>query len=85
MIFESAAPGQNLCTTQFWPENREVLRKLVEICIRMVAGFHLSFDAPSSASVGLCLLHAGYDKTPWRRSLRRPSKSSPTVDPRRVA
>jgi putative transposase len=34
----------------------------------MVAGFHLSFDAPSTASVGLCLLHAVYDKTSWRKS-----------------
>ncbi len=31
----------------------------------MVAGFYLSLDPPSSASVGLCLLYAAYDKTAW--------------------
>jgi transposase InsO family protein len=31
----------------------------------MVAGFHLSLEAPSSVSVGLCLLHAVYDKSAW--------------------
>ncbi len=31
----------------------------------MVAGFYLSLDPPSSASIGLCLLHAAYDKTAW--------------------
>ena len=31
----------------------------------MVAGFHLSLDAPSRVSIGLCLLHAVYDKTAW--------------------
>src|SRR5215472_18293447 len=31
----------------------------------MVAGFHFSLDAPSSASVGFCLMHAVYEKTSW--------------------
>jgi hypothetical protein len=31
----------------------------------MVAGFHLALEAPSSVSVGLCLLHGVYDKTAW--------------------
>ena len=31
----------------------------------MVTGFYLSLDPPSSASVGLCLLHAAYEKTAW--------------------
>ena len=37
----------------------------IDVCTRMVAGFHLALEAPSSVSVGLCLLHAVYDKTAW--------------------
>jgi putative transposase len=47
------------------PIGRPFLTLAVDICTRMVAGFHLSLDAPGSASVGLCLLHAVYDKTSW--------------------
>ena len=47
------------------PIGRPFLTIAVDICTRMLAGFHLSLDAPSSASVGLCLLHAVYDKTLW--------------------
>lgn len=31
----------------------------------MVTGFYLSLDPPSRISVGLCMLHAVYDKTAW--------------------
>jgi putative transposase len=56
------------------PIGRPYLTIAVDICTRMVAGFHLSLDAPSSASVGLCLLHAVYDKTSWlqERSIEHP-------------
>jgi putative transposase len=37
----------------------------VDVLTRMVTGFHLSLDAPSGVSIGLCLLHAVYDKTSW--------------------
>jgi putative transposase len=37
----------------------------VDVLTRMVTGFHLSLDAPSRVSIGLCLLHAVYDKTSW--------------------
>jgi putative transposase len=37
------------------PIGRPYLTIAVDIYTRMVAGFHLSLDAPSSASVGLCL------------------------------
>ena len=47
------------------PIGRPYLTIAVDIYTRMVAGFHLSLDAPSSASVGLCILHAVYDKTSW--------------------
>jgi putative transposase len=47
------------------PIGRPVLTIAIDICTRMVAGFHLSLDAPSSTAVGLCLLHAVYDKTAW--------------------
>ena len=35
----------------------------VDILTRMVTGFYLSLDPPSRVSIGLCLLHAVYDKT----------------------
>ena len=47
------------------PIGRPVLTVAIDVCTRMVAGFHLSLEAPSSVSVGLCLLHAVYDKTVW--------------------
>jgi putative transposase len=47
------------------PIGRPVLTIAVDVYSRMVAGFHLSLEAPSSTSVGLCLLHAVYDKTAW--------------------
>ena len=47
------------------PIGRPVLTLAIDICTRMVAGFHLPLDPPSSTSVGLCLLHAVYDKTSW--------------------
>ena len=37
----------------------------VDVLTRMVTGFHLGLDAPSRVSIGLCLLHAVYDKTSW--------------------
>jgi putative transposase len=47
------------------PIGRPVLTIAIDVCTRMVAGFHLSLEPPSSVSVGLCLLHAVYDKTVW--------------------
>lgn len=47
------------------PIGRPVLTIAVDLCTRVVAGFHLSLEAPSSVSVGLCLLHAVYDKSAW--------------------
>src|SRR4051812_33450222 len=47
------------------PIGRPALTLAIDVCTRMVAGFYLSLDPPSSASVGLCLLHAAYDKTAW--------------------
>ena len=35
------------------------------LATRMVTGFYLSLEPPSRASIGLCLLHAVYDKTAW--------------------
>ena len=37
----------------------------VDVLTRTVAGFYLSLDAPSRVAIGLCLLHAVYDKTAW--------------------
>jgi len=37
----------------------------IDVMTRMVAGFHLALEPPSRTSIGLCLLHAVYDKTAW--------------------
>jgi putative transposase len=37
----------------------------IDVATRMVTGFYLSLEPPSRASIGLCLLHAVYDKTAW--------------------
>jgi putative transposase len=47
------------------PIGRPVLTVAIDVCTRMVVGFYLSLDPPSASSVGLCLLHAVYDKGAW--------------------
>ena len=47
------------------PGGRPWLTLAMDVFTRMVTGFHLSMDAPSRLSTGLCLLHAVYDKTAW--------------------
>jgi len=37
----------------------------IDVMTRMVTGFHLALEPPSRTSIGLCLLHAVYDKTAW--------------------
>jgi putative transposase len=37
----------------------------IDVMTRMVTGFHLAIESPSRTSIGLCLLHAVYDKTAW--------------------
>ena len=37
----------------------------IDVMTRMVTGFHLGLEPPSRTSIGLCLLHAVYDKTAW--------------------
>jgi putative transposase len=47
------------------PIGRPWITLAVDVLTRMVAGFHLGLEAPSRVSIGLCLLHAVYDKTAW--------------------
>jgi putative transposase len=44
---------------------RPWLTLAIDVMTRMVTGFHLAIEAPSRTSIGLCLLHAVYDKTAW--------------------
>jgi len=37
----------------------------IDVMTRMVTGFHLAIESPSRTAIGLCLLHAVYDKTAW--------------------
>ena len=54
--------------------SREVLGRpwltlAIDVHTRMIAGFHLSFDAPSVTSVALCLALSVADKAPWLAAL----------------
>jgi putative transposase len=47
------------------PMGRPWLTIAIDIFSRCIAGMHLSLEAPSAISVGLCLVHVASDKTPW--------------------
>ncbi len=47
------------------PIARPWLTLLIDICTRMVTGYYLSLEAPSSVSVALALQHAVLDKDEW--------------------
>jgi putative transposase len=44
---------------------RPWLTLAIDVFTRMVVGFHLSMDKPFQVSIGLCMLNAVYDKSPW--------------------
>jgi putative transposase len=50
------------------PESRQSVKRpwltlAIDVHTRMVLGYHLSLDEPSVVAVGLCLLHAVFDKS----------------------
>jgi putative transposase len=47
------------------PIGRPWLTVAIDAYSRCIAGFHVSLEAPSAASVGLCLTHAAMDKASW--------------------
>lgn len=47
------------------PIGRPWLTLAIDVYSRCIAGFHLSLEAPSATSVGLCLTHAAADKAAW--------------------
>ena len=47
------------------PIGRPWLTVAIDVQSRCIAGFHVTLDAPSAASVGLCLTHVAMDKAPW--------------------
>jgi putative transposase len=47
------------------PIGRPWLTVAIDAFSRCIAGFHLSLEAPSATSVGLCLTHVAADKAPW--------------------
>lgn len=51
------------------PIGRPWITVAIDVFSRMVAGFHVSFDPPGSASVGLCLAHAILPKETWLAGL----------------
>lgn len=50
------------------PIQRPWLTLAIDVASRMVAGFYLSLEAPSSASVALVMHHAVMPKAPWLKS-----------------
>jgi len=47
------------------PIGRPWVTVAIDVHSRCIAGFHVTLDAPSATSVGLCLTHAAMDKAPW--------------------
>lgn len=47
------------------PIGRPWLTVAIDLFSRCIVGMHLSLEAPSATSVGLCLVHAASDKTAW--------------------
>ena len=45
--------------------SRPWLTLAIDVFSRTITGFHISMNAPSRVSVGLCLLHSVFDKTAW--------------------
>ena len=51
------------------PIGRPWVTVAIDVFSRCIAGFHVTLEAPSSTSVGLCLAHAASDKQPWLDSI----------------
>jgi putative transposase len=47
------------------PIGRPWLTVAIDVFSRCIAGFHVTLEAPSATSVGLCLTHMAMDKAPW--------------------
>jgi putative transposase len=47
------------------PIGRPWLTVAIDVYSRCIAGMHLTLEAPSATSVGLCLVHAATDKAAW--------------------
>ena len=47
------------------PIGRPWITVAIDVASRMIAGFHISLDAPGATSVGLCLVHVAMDKAAW--------------------
>jgi putative transposase len=47
------------------PIGRPWLTVAIDVYSRCIAGMHLSLDAPSATSVGLCLVHVAMEKAGW--------------------
>ena len=47
------------------PIGRPWITVAIDVFSRCIAGFHLSLEAPSATSVGLCLTLVASDKVPW--------------------
>jgi len=66
------------------PIGRPWLTVAIDTYSRCIAGLHITLEAPSATSVGLCLTHMAMDKAPWL-ALREVEASWPVQGkPRRV-
>jgi putative transposase len=66
------------------PIGRPWITVAIDAYSRCIAGFHITLEAPSATSVGLCLTHIAMDKAPWL-ALREVAAEWPVQGkPRRV-
>lgn len=51
------------------PIGRRWITVAIHLFSRCIAGFHVTLEAPSATSVGLCLAHIASDKRPWLKEI----------------
>src|SRR5260370_32551 len=58
------------------PVGRPYLTIAIDVASRCVVGLVVTLEAPSAASVGLCLAHAAADKRPWLERLEAEAEAA---------
>jgi putative transposase len=66
------------------PIGRPWVTVAIDVFSRCIAGFHVTLEAPSSTSVGLCLAHVASDKRDWLEAIEIDADWPVMGRPRRI-
>lgn len=66
------------------PIGRPWITVAIDVFSRCIVGLHVTLDAPSATSVGLCLAHVAADKRPWLQEIGVDADWPITGRPRRI-